>query len=55
MKEQYFNQRINCNVTKCKYHDKLHEKCTLGSITVNNNHETNTICKNYEEKLSKEG
>lgn len=48
MENEYFNQRINCNVTNCYYYNKEHEKCTLGSITVGVNDSSETLCENYE-------
>jgi len=48
MEQEYFNQRINCNVTHCAYYDQNHNKCTLGSITVGVNGGSETLCENYE-------
>ena len=44
----YYNQRIQCQVWECAYFDESQERCTLGSITVgNNNQNTETYCKNF--------
>ena len=44
---EYFNQRIDCDVTNCKYYDAYNSKCALGRISVS---EKNAICMNYEKK-----
>lgn len=44
---EYFNQRIDCDVTNCKYYDAYNNKCALGRISVS---EKNAICMNYEKK-----
>ena len=31
---EYFNQRIDCDVTNCKYYDAYNSKCALGRISV---------------------
>ncbi len=47
MKNEYFNQRICCYVKNCKYYDKKEDKCSLGSITINNE---KAICQSFEQK-----
>ena len=47
------NQKINCDVTSCKYNDSDEELCTLDEIKVSNEDETSeekedTICASYE-------
>ncbi len=48
MEEEYFNQRINCNVSHCKYFDHSNEKCTLGSIKVSESNTRETCCGSYQ-------
>ena len=47
MENEYFNQRIACSVTNCKYYDEEEKRCTLGSILVNFKKEK-AICENYQ-------
>ncbi len=47
------NQKINCDVTSCKYNDSDEELCTLEEIKVSNEEEVSeekedTICASYE-------
>lgn len=47
------NQKINCDVTSCKYNDSDEELCTLEEIKVSNEDESSeekkdTICDSYE-------
>ena len=44
---EYFNQRIDCDVTNCKYYDAYNSKCALGRISVS---EKNAICMKYKKK-----
>ena len=46
-KTEYFNQRIDCDVTNRKYYDGYNNKCALGRISVS---EKNAICMNFEKK-----
>lgn len=48
MKNDYFNQRIACTVSHCKFFDDMDKKCSLGTITVLNNSSSETLCANYE-------
>lgn len=47
------SQKINCDVTSCKYNDVDEELCTLEEIKVSNEDESSgekkdTICDSYE-------
>ena len=47
------NQKINCDVTSCKYNDADEELCTLEEIKVSNQKDNSeekedTICDSYE-------
>jgi len=48
MEKDYYNQRIQCNVSHCKYFDPKEEKCALGSISVGVNKHHQTCCETYE-------
>ena len=48
MKENYFNQRIACHVSDCKYYDKAEEKCSLGQITIGIGTYQETKCKSFK-------
>jgi hypothetical protein len=49
MKEEYFNQRIGCDVKECKYHDKKENHCTLGQILVSgSSKKAHTFCDSFE-------
>ncbi len=43
MENEYFNQRIACEVKNCAYY--ANQRCGLGAIEVGNN---NAICKSYK-------
>lgn len=47
MNHDYFNQKIECSVEKCKYYDAKEERCTLGSIRVA---KEEAICESYQKK-----
>jgi len=49
MKEnEYFNQRIGCNVKECKYHSP-EDHCTLGKIVVSGEREKQaTFCDSFQ-------
>lgn len=48
-KEEYFNQRIDCDVEECKHKDKQEDHCTLGKIKVSGeNEKENTFCDSFE-------
>lgn len=48
MEENYFNQRISCSVSHCKYYDEKEHRCSLGSIEVGVNDSDKTCCETYE-------
>jgi len=48
LKNEYFNQRIKCNVSHCKYYDGAQKKCSLGSIEVGVSDSSETKCKSFE-------
>ena len=48
MKENYFNQRIACHVSYCKYYDKEEEKCSLGQIVVSSSLHKETKCESFK-------
>ncbi len=48
MKENYFNQRIACHVSYCKYYDTEEEKCSLGQIIVGNGDKQETMCESFK-------
>lgn len=49
--EEYFNQRISCNVEECRYFDSEKAKCALGEILVDGEKvKENTFCDSFEEK-----
>lgn len=53
MKEtnEYYNQKIQCDVKDCHYHDMEEERCTLGSILVSGkDSKENTFCDSFKEK-----
>lgn len=50
MENNYFNQRIACHVSHCKYYDKKEEKCSLGTIRVGTDKAKKTYCETYEAK-----
>ena len=43
--QDYFNQRINCKASTCRYYDAKERKCSLGSITVG---KESKDCLNYK-------
>ena len=46
---EYFNQRIDCDVDNCKYHDPTDGRCTLGKIKVSSKDvENDTFCDSFE-------
>ena len=53
---EYFNQKINCNVEDCKHCNNLDNTCTLGKITVETIKEKSicskegTFCNSYEKR-----
>lgn len=57
MKEtnEYFNQRIDCNVHTCKYQDCHENRCSLGKIFVNGeNSKQRTFCDSFEKSEKSE-
>ncbi len=51
MKNEYFNQRIACHVTSCKYHDDEEKRCTLGEIVIDGKQsKKDTFCDSFHEK-----
>lgn len=49
MENNYFNQRIACTVTQCKYYNQEEERCTLGQITVKGSStKEDSYCDNFE-------
>lgn len=48
-KEEYFNQRIDCDVKECKFHAREDKHCTLGKILVSGKqNKENTFCNSFE-------
>ena len=51
--EEYFNQRIDCDVVDCKYHHSIENHCTLGKILISGSKKKDkTYCENFEQKIS---
>lgn len=51
---EYYNQRISCNVKDCHYHDNKEKRCTLGSILVSGNcTKEDTFCDSFKTKEEK--
>lgn len=46
--KEYFNQRIDCDVNHCKYHDHTDDRCTLGKIKIGFNNKKGSICESFE-------
>ena len=50
LKKEYFNQRIDCDVNSCKFHDKTEDHCTLGKIKVSGQKQKcDTFCDSFKE------
>lgn len=46
---EYYNQRIDCNVENCKFHDGANRRCTLGKILVDGtSNKKNTFCDSFQ-------
>lgn len=50
LKDEYFNQRIDCDVTHCKFQNEEESKCNLGKISVSGNKDAkeDTFCDSFE-------
>ncbi len=49
--EEYFNQRIDCNVFDCRFHDDQDGRCGLGKILVTGERKKEeTFCANFQRK-----
>ncbi len=47
--EEYYNQKILCDVKECKYHENEEDRCTLGKINVSGSlPKANTFCDSFE-------
>ncbi len=50
-KEECYNQRIDCNVLDCRFHDDADGRCCLGKIQINGEKKKeDTFCANFQKR-----